>query len=158
MAHLVASSSAFLVVAGADGILDALGNDNDDDDDENDDDRLGVEDLGGARTTTEFGLLSPVSISSLSPSSFSARCLSHNSLFLLFLSDFDLINIFPVAFLSAVFLFFLFNSSSVIFTTPSLSPAPSQLSPKCGFFPLRLAPSWHSTFLRVQQPLCPIST
>ena len=155
MAQLVASSSAFLIVAGADGALGAL-NDNDDDD-ENDDDGPGVDDLGGARTTTELGLPSPVSISSSSSSS-SSFCLCHISFFLLFLCDFVLISIFPVAFLSAVCLFFLLNSSSVIFTTPSLPAAPSQLSPKCGLFPLLLAPNWHSTFLSVQHPLCPIST
>ena len=147
MAQLVASSSAFLIVAGADGALGAL-NDNDDDDN----DGPGVDDLGGARTTTELGLLSPVSISSSSSSS-SVFCLCHISFFLLFLCDFVLINIFPVAFLSAVCLFFLLSSSPVIFTTPSLPAAPSQLSPKCGLFPLLLSPNWHSTFLSVQHPL-----
>ena len=61
-------------------------------------------DLGGARTTTDAGLPSSL-VLALPSLSFSSACLSNISLLLLFLSDFDLINIFPVAFLSAVFLF-----------------------------------------------------
>ena len=127
IAQLVASSSAFFVVA-TDDALDGPGVD---------------ADLGGARTTTDAGLprSSSTSILSLSSSSSSVFFLSYISLLLIFLCDFVLNSIFPVAFLSAVFLFFLLNSSPVTFVTPSLPAAPCQLSPKCGFFPLLLAPN-----------------
>ena len=127
IAQLVASSSAFLVAA-ADDTLDGPGVD---------------ADLGGARTTTDAGLprSSSTSILSLSSSSSSVFCLSYISLLLIFLCDFVLNSIFPVAFLSAVFLFFLLSSSPVTFVTPSRPAAPCQLSPKCGFFPLLLAPN-----------------
>ena len=121
----MASSSAFLVAA-ADVVRAVISLDG-----------PGVDaDLGGARVTTDDGLPSSSSISSVSSSA-----LSYISLFLLFLSDFDLISILPVAFLSAVFIFFLLISSPVTFVTPSRPAAPTQLSSKCGFFPLLLAPN-----------------
>ena len=62
-----------------------------------------------------------------------------------------------MAFRSAVFLFWTVNSSHVTLFTPSSLPAPSQLSPMSGLFPLLLTPLSCSTFLMVQQPLLPIS-
>ena len=132
IAQLVASSSAFCVAAAFDDAMNEVFLD-----------LPGVDDdLGGAKVTTEAGRpSSSLCLFLSSSSSLSSLFLSNISFLLLFLSDFVLISIFPVAFLSAVFLFLFDNSSAVTLSTLSLPAAPSHLSSKCGFFPLLLSPS-----------------
>ena len=75
----------------------------------------------------------------------------------LFLSVFDFFLNFPNAFLSAVLLCSLLNSSAVTFVTLFLSPAPFQSSSRSGLLPLLLPPTCFSTLLIVQHPFLPIS-
>ena len=134
-------------------------------------------DLGGAATTTEASdpLILPFSFSALpadddddddkpdddgsdAPASSSLLDASSVAALLCALrSECDLVRNFPMALRSAVFLFWTVNSSHVTFFTPNSLPAPSQLSPISGLFPLLLVPLSCSTFLIVQHPLLPIS-
>ena len=118
------------------------------------------DDVGGVMTTTDERMPLPKDEEEVEgpDEDASASLSSFPSLPLLFLSAQLLLFFLPIAFLSAVLRFCRVSSSMGTLTTPSLFPAPAQLSSRCGFLPLRLSPSCCSTFRSVLQPRCPIST